>query len=204
MTVPHDRKVELLRFVVDAGALQVPLTPRNESILRELAMRYWVSTRDRRKEHPTRAGKPLTDLSGACMLVSQLASVVFPLNGMVVSNRKHSFFRFPDGTVYDMNRNCEDVRKMHASNYGPYLIDYNYTMSDKALQRLSSWNKGVRELAKEYLDSFDLDRSDNDRERRVNTCPSWANPKAPASVRLKKTKPAYKYRHPLNNKELRP
>lgn len=155
---------------------KVPMTAANEKLLREVVMAFWkkrfkkkrrdilskredLSKKEKRSIY-VRYDEP-QDLSGACKIISQMAFLVFEIEGEVFSNRKHTFILKSDATVYDLNAECEDVKGMK----DPYNLDWRFNNSIEAKAGLGSWHTAiVNEILPAFVARYKSTNAKTDRK----------------------------------------
>lgn len=173
--------VEGLQFTRAHSSALVPLTEENEQHLRDYVLAFWRA-RHARRARQGRLEKTETpalpvDLSRACKLMAQLTMTVFPIAGRVVANKRHSFIWFPDTSVYDINRVCDDVQMMLRRGREPYEIDLKQFASKQQRDSHATWHARVLELSKGFLSLPHVERFSPGRAIEWHyTCPYWARP----------------------------
>lgn len=147
---------------------------RRQKLLTKLN-RSWLSTKERSeisKERYVKSGEP-SDLSGACKIVSQICYVLFHMHGIIFTNKRHAFVVVA-GKVYDLNRNCTDVRNMKMSkDRKPYEMKWDVHFSDEAQKGMESWHGAIPSLivqCEKALSSAGIPYS----ETGVYELPEWA------------------------------
>ena len=161
---------------------KINLTPKNEQTVRAFLMHRWTErwinkrtlhlakkeeSRYTKKERPT-------DLSGGCYPIAMMCKKIFNVEAQFHSNDRHGFLVFNDGTIYDMNRGCNDVASMLEKKKKPYKIDFDRhseryrfssTWYDWISRVLNEYNALIAPAIEEKLTKPNL----------ITTCPDWAN-----------------------------
>ena len=172
--------------------MKIQLTPKNEDIVRLHLFNFWKTHYAKKRKRqllelknlklndPTNAkieelsksrflkAEAPVDLSNACKLVSQVCLQVFPLNGFVFSNSRHSFV-LTDFGIYDMNRECQDVKNMKTNGRNPYEFDVTHFNRESTREGLATWNTRITEIVEE-LQQLDLSWC----KRIAKSVPNWA------------------------------
>lgn len=161
---------------------KIDLNPTNEDALRRFLFEEWWSPRwprirQKHKASGTKsrytASKRPVDLSGGCILANMVAGIVFYIDTEWHWNASHAFNVFPDGTVYDINRDCNDVQRMWSKGRNPYRLTYEHLAKPDSP---ASWHTALAQVLlqwREYVKHISLDC---DVAEPYKTCPTWALP----------------------------
>lgn len=124
------------------------------------------------------------DLAGACKISAQVAYIVFPLAGKVVSNKRHTFVLLNNGEIYDMNRECRDVANLSRKRLQPYLVNLAYSNSREARLGRESWHDLIGQIIPHLERAAKLNKPDrNYTPKTIAKLPKWAK-----SIHLNKMK----------------
>ena len=176
----------------------IALTEENEAVVREFLFDWWeerwkdmrlksklelrADITDERRAELERLRwckqKAPVDLSGACKVSSQFSRVVFPLphTGRVFTNTRHAFIRqvTSDGvSIYDLNRNCQDVASMRVKGKDPYEPNFERNSSKEGLRGLHSWHTRLVRLAAQFQVLIKSEQLELHQGPLLDSIPDW-------------------------------
>lgn len=157
---------------------RIALTEKSEAQVRQFLFHRWterwiaqrnldfannVKSRYTRREFPI-------DLSGSCYSTNQFCKIVFDLQGKYISNDRHGFILMDDGSIYDMNRHCNDVQSMLQNDRNPYEVNEEVYEARKPKDALG--HSRIARMVQEFSNYIPYMYTPS--KQTLLRCPKWA------------------------------